>query len=119
MGRFYRWLVALMIVAIGCGGRSDDGVDEDSGALDGGHDARRSDDAPREANAPRVDGVLDAADMSFADRGSDVRPDDARDAGGSIDVSDAGFVDAGGDSLDVRFGRGGRCTRWQRRRVRR
>ena len=102
MGRFYLCVVALTIVAVGCSGGSDDGVDEDSGALDGSHDARRNDDALRETDAPRVDGPLDAADVSFVDREDGGRPPDAHDSGSSIDVSDVGRVDAHVDSLDAR-----------------
>jgi len=106
MGRWYLWLVALVIFAIGCGGRSDGGT-EDPGTFDGGRDVRS--DTIGEQDAPRVEDVahvgdasrVDGADVSVADGSSDDHAEDTRDSGGSPDLSDDGTADAPFDSIDT------------------
>jgi hypothetical protein len=110
MPRFYIWLVALITLAMGCGGHSDDGSDEeDSGTVDANRDRDSlTDVAVRDRDTASNDATADTRDVSLADNGGDRRADaqpDARDAGSTTDAR-ADSVDAGADrsvdSMDAR-----------------
>jgi hypothetical protein len=88
-----------MILAIGCGGRSDSDAEPYPDASDGGRDVRN--DALGERDSPRLDDAPSIEDVARTDGAGDEHAEDARDSGGSADVSDGGVVDAPFDSLDA------------------